>query len=168
MYLISARCADSLSNALITGGQGNQLYDCSDPTYSCIQDWAGGGTGNISDHPLFAAPGHNDLHVLSEVGRWDPVLGDWVTDAGTSPCIDGGDPLSRIGVELNPNGARINMGYYGGTTEASKSTSGIVQTVCTQYPAMDFNKDYKVDFADFTEFCDSWLECNLDPPELCW
>jgi hypothetical protein len=39
---------------------------------------------------------------------------------------------------------------------------------CTAYPAMDFNHDCKVDFADLAIFLDSWLECNLDPPEACW
>jgi len=147
---------------------GAQLYSISsEPTYSCIQDWAGGGIGNISDDPLFADPDSNDFHVLSEAGRWDPVLGDWVADATTSPCIDAGEPLSRIGVEPNPNGARINMGAYGGTSEAGKSPSGIVQPVCSEYPAMDFNKDCKVDFADFADICENWLECNLDPAQMC-
>ena len=60
------------------------------------------------------------------------------------------------------------MGAYGGTAEASKSASGIVQPVCTDYPAMDFNKDCKVDFEDFALFTQSWLDCNLDLPEACW
>jgi len=165
-------CDATIKNCIIwgntSGSDGAQLYDSSVPTYSCIQDWTGGGLGNISDDPLFAASDHNDFHVLSEAGRWGPSSGDWVTDAGTSPCIDAGDPLSRIGVELNPNGARINMGCYGGTVEASKSPSGVIQPVCIEYPALDFNKDCKFDFLDFGEICAKWLECNLDPPELCF
>jgi hypothetical protein len=39
---------------------------------------------------------------------------------------------------------------------------------CTAFPAMDFNRDCKVDFADLAIFADGWLECNLDPPETCW
>jgi len=165
-------CNGTIKNCIIwnntAGGDGNQLYSCSDPTYSCIQDWSGGGVGNISYDPLFADANSGDYHLLSAAGRWDPSLGDWVIDVATSPCIDGGDPLSRLGIELNPNGGRINMGFYGGTIEASKSTSGIVETVCTEYPATDFNKDCKVDFEDFAVFALSWLECNLDPPEACW
>jgi hypothetical protein len=42
-------------------------------------------------------------------------------DDVTSPCIDAGDPNSPVGDEPEPNGDRINMGAYGGTTEASKS-----------------------------------------------
>lgn len=40
--------------------------------------------------------------------------------------------------------------------------------VCTAKPAMDFNDDCKVDFADFAIFCMSWLDCGLDPPSACW
>ena len=116
----------------------------------------------------FADAGNNDYHLLSEAGRWDPIGEMWVLDAVTSPCIDGGDPLSRIGVERNPNGARINMGYFGGTAEASKSTSGIIQSICMEDLPMDVNKDCKVDFLDFVLFAGNWLNCNIDPPSLCW
>jgi hypothetical protein len=42
------------------------------------------------------------------------------------------------------------------------------EVVCTQRPAMDFNDDCKVDFKDLAIFMQSWLECNLVPPEACW
>ena len=60
------------------------------------------------------------------------------------------------------------MGVYGGTVEASKSISGIIEPVCVDPPAMDFNDDCKVDFRDFAMFTQSWLECGLDPNETCW
>jgi len=44
-----------------------------------------------------------------------------VLDDITSPCSDAGDPNSLVGDEPLLNGGRINMGAYGGTTEASKS-----------------------------------------------
>ncbi len=50
-------------------------------------------------------------------------------DAATSPCIDAGDPNSPVGDEPQPNGGRINMGAYGGTAEASKSSGGLVAAV---------------------------------------
>ena len=43
------------------------------PQYSCIQDWAGGGTGNISDYPQLVNPANGDFHLLA-----------------SSPCIDTG------------------------------------------------------------------------------
>lgn len=36
-------------------------------------------------------------------------------------------------------------------------------TLCTNRPEMDFNDDCKVDFEDFAVFCQSWLDCNLNP-----
>lgn len=42
------------------------------------------------------------------------------------------------------------------------------EAVCTAKPAMDFNDDCKVDFADFAIFCMSWLDCGLEPPSACW
>jgi hypothetical protein len=43
-------------------------------------------------------------------------------DAVNSPCIDAGDPLSDFLDEPYPNGRRINMGAYGNTSQASKSS----------------------------------------------
>jgi predicted outer membrane repeat protein len=110
--------------------------------YSDVQGgWAG--EGNINIDPYFAASGYwgdavdpavpvtsdyssaiwidGDYHVKSEVGRWDPIRGDWVRDEVASPCIDAGDPSSPVADEPQPNGGRVNMGAYGGTAEASKS-----------------------------------------------
>jgi len=89
-------------------------------TYSNIK---GGlvGEGNINVDPLFADPANGDYHLQSQAGRWDSISNTWGVDAVTSPCIDTGDPGMSIGLEPSPNGARINMGVYGGTVEASKS-----------------------------------------------
>jgi hypothetical protein len=65
-----------------------------------------------------------DYHLKSQAGRWDPNSKSWVMDDVTSPCIDAGDPNNPVGDEPEPNGGRINMGAYGGTSEASKSYFG--------------------------------------------
>jgi len=110
--------------------------------YSDIQGgWAG--WKNMSGDPRFAEPGYwtdaghpgqvvapdspdtmwiaGDYHLRSEAGRWDPWAVRWMTDDVTSPCIDAGDPEEPVGEEPEPNSARVNMGAYGGTSEASKS-----------------------------------------------
>ena len=79
--------------------------------------------GNIDDDPLFADPINNDFHLKSQAGRFDPNSQSWVIDDETSPCIDAGDPSIPVEEEPEPNGWIINMGAYGGTTEASKSES---------------------------------------------
>jgi len=133
------------------------------------------GTNDTSFNPLFAMPGYRDndgywvegdYHLRSTAGRW--TGSHWVFDDVNSPCIDAGDPNDDIGLEPNPNGGRINQGAYSGTSEASKSPSGIVKPFCKKYPAMDFNKDCRVDFEDFALFIRSWLDCNLDPQIVCW
>ena len=136
----------TISNCILWNG-GNEINawreDFADISivYSDIQGgWPG--EGNIDLDPSFADPGHwdpngtaddpnddfwvdGDYHLKSQSGRWDPISENWVIDDVTSPCIDAGDPSSPAAFEPFPNGGRINMGAYGGTTEASISPSGI-------------------------------------------
>ncbi|MDH7599728.1 MAG: leucine-rich repeat domain-containing protein [Sedimentisphaerales bacterium] len=91
------------------------------------------GVGNLSADPLFARAGRwvegeggviwewGDYHLRSGGGRWDAEVGVWQVDEVTSPCIDAGDPGIGVGYELEPNGGRVNLGAYGGTTQASRS-----------------------------------------------
>jgi hypothetical protein len=64
-----------------------------------------------------------DYHLQAQAGRWDPDTRTWVPDQLSSPCLDAGDPAGAVGSEPEPNGGRINLGLYGGTSEASKSSS---------------------------------------------
>ncbi|MBL7186818.1 MAG: right-handed parallel beta-helix repeat-containing protein [Phycisphaerae bacterium] len=86
------------------------------------------GQGNIDADPLFASPATGDYHLQSAYGRYDARLDRWVKDDNYiySPCIDAGDPQDPVGSEAFPNNSRINMGAYGGTTEASKSIGPLI------------------------------------------
>ncbi|HNS22521.1 MAG TPA: hypothetical protein PKH24_18605 [Sedimentisphaerales bacterium] len=106
-------------------------------TYSDVQGgWPG--MGNLNGDPLFADPGvwsnastpadpsddawvPADCHLQSAKGRFWPDFGWWLPDKKTSPCIDAGDPASPVGDEPTPNGGRVNLGAYGGTSQASLS-----------------------------------------------
>lgn len=126
-------------------------------TYSNVRgNWPG--DGNIDADPLFAGPANNDYHLKSQAGRWDPGSDTWVQDDVTSPCIDAGDPDSAIGLEPFPNGGVINMGAYGGRSQASKSYFG--EPVCQTIVAGDINGDCKVDYRDFVLLATHWLEDN--------
>ncbi|MGD8501647.1 MAG: hypothetical protein PVJ86_13430 [Phycisphaerales bacterium] len=133
------------------------------------------GNGNIDVDPCFAEPGYwdpngtpddpnddswvdGDYHLKSQAGRWDPNSQSWVQDDVTSPCIDAGDPNSPVGHEPFPNGGIINMGAYGGATEASKSYFG--EPICETITAGDINGDCKVDFNDLILVVAHWLEDN--------
>jgi hypothetical protein len=110
-----------ISNTILWDNTDGDLFGCR-ATYSCIER-GGEGEGNISADPLFADPDHGDYHIRSERGRYWPRFDIWVLDRATSPCVDAGDPASDISNEPMPNGGRINIGAYGGTTEASLSPS---------------------------------------------
>ncbi|MHC4474852.1 MAG: S8 family serine peptidase [Planctomycetota bacterium] len=147
-------CYGAITNCIIWGNTsvtfGDQLINSSAPTYSCIQHWIGGGTGNITSDPWFADPDANDFHLKSVAGRWDATIKSWVLDSATSPCIDKGDFSSPVGDEPYPNGGRINMGAYGGTAEASKAPAITCREAgeCAGHKSGDATCDGNLDLAD--------------------
>lgn len=91
-------------------------------------------TGNdkhtLTGDPLFAGP--EDFHPQSPAGRYLPGTGYVVNvTEGISPLIDAGRPSSSYGAEPSPNGARVNIGPYGNTAEASKTptTNGALHVI---------------------------------------
>lgn len=80
-------CNGPIHNCIIwqnTAPTGPQLFNCSNPTYSCIQDWTVGGTGNITSNPLLANPAVGDFHLTVN-----------------SPCIDaGGSVMVNLTVDF--------------------------------------------------------------------
>ncbi|MEN6306438.1 MAG: right-handed parallel beta-helix repeat-containing protein [Anaerohalosphaeraceae bacterium] len=152
------------------GIEGGQI------AYNCLWQNTGGlysgsvpGAGNVAVDPLFADKENGDYHLKSAVGRWDPETETWVVDEQTSLCIDGGDPADSTEQEPNPNGARINMGAFGGTSQASLSPNGngTIVPLCITRPAMDFDGDCVVGLSDFAAFAAEWLACGLEPAEAC-
>jgi hypothetical protein len=107
---------------------------------------------NIATDPNFALFGTGieanqwDFHLSSSVGRWDASIEVWVKDEFTSSCIDAGDPNSDYAKEPWPHGGRINMGAYGGTSQASMNGN-----------KADFNIDGAVNLVDFAAFAKRWL-----------
>ncbi len=143
----------------------------------CAVIW---GAGNIDVDPNFASFDHSgdwylwDFHLKSTAGRWGGNTQIWTQDLYTSPCIDAGDPNSDSIAEPWPNGKRINMGAYGGTTQASKNgnpadfdVSGVVDFVdlakfslkwfAEEYCIEDLTGNGVVDFADLIVFVKNWL-----------
>lgn len=83
------------------------------------QEESGQDLHSIGVDPLFVDEAGRDYHLKSIDGHWTAT--GYVADAETSPCIDSGSPLTTWTNEPDPNGARVNMGAYGNTTQASKS-----------------------------------------------
>ncbi len=139
-----------------------------------------GSSGNISVDPQFADTGNLDYHVVSQVGRWNPNAGEWVVDGNQSPCIDAGASGDDYKGELWPHGERVNMGAYGGTSQASMSLSGTGLPADVNYDGFvnmidysmlaglwqveqvllveDLNRDGKVDIMDVAELASQWLQ----------
>jgi hypothetical protein len=96
-----AYCNGTIQNCIIWGSivlPGGLIHNSSEPMYSCIQDWAEGGEGNIAEDPGFVdADGPDD----------DPLTYD-DNDChlrATSPCIDAGrnEGWMRGTVDLDGN-----------------------------------------------------------------
>ncbi|MHC4736193.1 MAG: hypothetical protein ACYTDW_17295 [Planctomycetota bacterium] len=125
--------------------------------YSCLQGWTNGhGGGNIGDDPLFADPLRGDFHLRSQRGRFMVFNGGFgpakelcVLDEQTSPCIDAGDPRIDFSAEPAQNGQRINIGAYGGTSQASASFWKM---------SSDGNRDLVVDVRDLKLIISHWLD----------
>ncbi|MBL7184939.1 MAG: hypothetical protein ISS70_01325 [Phycisphaerae bacterium] len=125
-------------------------------SYSCVQGGLAG-DGNIDTDPHFADPQNGDYRLKSQTGRWDPLGESWTQDDITSPCIDGGDPMSPIDLEPFPTGGFVNMGAYGGTPQASKPYFGH-QAPCESIVAGDLNGDCQVDRADLAIMALHWTD----------
>lgn len=158
-----------------TGG----LYGPAQTSYNCWWANVGGtfGGGAVSGphalvkNPAFASSGSwdgdeytpGDYHLLSKAGRYDSHLRQWLYDSIDSPCIDAGDPNSTTGDEPYPNGDTPNLGAYGRTEQASRSSSG-QQIVCTEQIDQDLDGDCKVDYRDTALFAAHWGQTlPLDP-----
>jgi len=138
----------------IEGGQGSASVSANS-TLTWLE-------GNIDSNPQFADPGNLDYHLKSGAGRWDPTGELWVYDDVNSPCIDAGtsylvdDPnygysgLIDYRRELWPHGKLINIGAYGGTPQASMSTSPAGN-------AADTNNDGAVNGGDLLLVARMWL-----------
>ncbi|GAF89111.1 unnamed protein product, partial [marine sediment metagenome] len=147
----------AVTNCILWDGTPEEIYvfDGSPVVTYCNVQGGFPGTGNINSDPCFADtsssdPNKWDYHLQSQAGRWDPNVSEWVTDANTSLCIDAGDPNSDWTAELWPHGKRINMGAYGGTSQASMSLSDAGNIA-------DLNNSNSVGYTDLMLLANKWL-----------
>lgn len=76
----------------------------------------------IPGNPQMADPDRFDYHLKTEqtLGRVT-TNGTRTADSVSSPLLDAGNPASGFSLEPAPSGGRINIGRFGGTTEASSA-----------------------------------------------
>ena len=92
-------------NSAPSGAQINNSYS---PEYSCIQNWTGGGTGNISLNPLFVDADNGNFYLLAA----SPCI-DAGMDAGIYYDIEGNiRPFDLPGIDNNGPLPEFDMGAY--------------------------------------------------------
>ena len=109
----------SITNSIFWDNINGDLFGCV-ALYSIVEDVEPG------LDPLFADSNTGDYRLKSQRGRYSRGLDLWVVDVVTSPGIDGGDPAIDPYNEPLFNGDRINIGAYGGTSQASMSNFIVV------------------------------------------
>jgi hypothetical protein len=128
----------TISNCILWGNDTGQLNNNCTATYSCIQNWTGGGT-NISSDPCFVYAGDtNDYHI-----------------ARNSLCIDAGDAGQSYDGETDIDGEPRVMDGDGNDSE-------IVDMGADEFsghPA-DYNRDGTVNFLDYAIFANAWHTNN--------
>jgi hypothetical protein len=113
-------CTGPVANCIVwanTAPGDAQLRTSSVPTYSCIQDWTGGGDGNITSDPRFVDSNgpddnwttyeDNDYHLLSD----SPCIDEGTNSVLTPPGLDMDGNL-RIARWKYPLVAIVDMGAY--------------------------------------------------------
>jgi len=107
-----------------------EIYNSEIEDLALWQSVTGRDFQSTESFPAFADEANDDFHLRSIGGRYDPTTGllpdnpaAWVNDTLTSLGVDGGDPGDPVGDESSLNGGRVNIGAYGGTSEASRSLS---------------------------------------------
>lgn len=180
-------CSGVVENCIIISNVGNnpffpQVESCPQIRYCCFMN--GNDNGNFDTDPLFVQYGHwhdnftpwdpsddiwteGDYHLKSAGWRWDTVTEQWTWDGETSLCIDAGNPGMALGDELMPGeidsgnirgrNVRINMGAYGGTSEASLAPPGWA-LLC------DLDNSGNADINDFISMVELWLQTGGNQP----
>jgi hypothetical protein len=117
----------------------NCFYNCGDNFYDAI--------GSTADQS-------HSTDIFLGPRLTDPANGD-ISLQSDSPCLNAGEPT-----------------LYGGLTDIGvwqgKSVVRNLPSNCTAPLEMDLNDDCRVDLRDLSLFAQSWLDCNLAPPSMCW
>ncbi len=108
----------TIKNSLVTGNDVGLDSEGTGDLASSYDDLF----GNTTDYKGLSA-GTGDLKAavaFVDLARHNLML------AGPQPSTDQGDPADAVGEEPTPNGARINLGAFGGTADAELSTPAAV------------------------------------------
>jgi hypothetical protein len=160
-----AGSAPDISNCILYNNAGDDLFQCA-AQYSCVET-GGAGLGNITGDPCFVDANNGDYHLKSEGWRWAAGGSGWTWDEVTSPCIDHGNPGTPLrnepmSVPRDPDNiygvnVRVNMGAYGGTSQASIPPHGWALLA-------DLNNDRRLNWLDLAAQVEDWLQYDNEQP----
>ncbi len=124
-------CKGSIKNCIVWQHRYLEVFYCAQPTYSCIQSWTGGGTGNISSDPELVDPDNGDFNLQA-----------------SSPCIDAGCYINGISQDfegdLRPwDGTPVPRGdgsdFDIGADEFTGPVPTPIPTPCIIYVPIDYS-----------------------------
>ena len=120
-------------------------------------------------------------------GQWHHVAGTWSGQKVTL-YVDG-EIDAQVSSSDSVNATADPMWIGGRSDSTSRYWDGLIDDVriysyalseaeikdimagdtgCSEYSYADYDRDCKVDIADFEVLCQNWLECNIVPEEYCW
>ena len=108
----------TIKNSLVTGNDVGLDSEGTGDLASSYDDLF----GNTTDYKGLVA-GAGDLATAV---TFVDLAGHNLMLAGPQPSTDQGDPADAVGEEPTPNGARINLGAFGGTADAELSAPATV------------------------------------------
>ncbi|MHC4501197.1 MAG: right-handed parallel beta-helix repeat-containing protein, partial [Planctomycetota bacterium] len=154
-----------ITNSIFWNNRDADLLVC-DARYSCIERGSPG-QGNISIDPCFVDADNGDYRLKSEGWRWDETRASWTWGDVTSLCIDAGNPGTPLhnepeSIAQDPNNVwgvnlRVNMGAYGGTSQASIPPHGWALLA-------DLNNDRRLNWFDLAAQLEDWLQYDNEQP----
>jgi len=108
-----------------------QLYDCVEPSYSCIQDWTGVGQGNIMDEPQLVDPENGNFHLF-------PI----------SPCVDAGTYIDELIEDFEGDPRPIGAGFDIGADESAVGAIDTDNDGMPDFWEMRYSLDWETDDAN--------------------
>ncbi len=122
----------SISNSIFWANTGSaiEVLSGSETTTYSIVEGGNGGTGNLDQNPLFAAPASADFHL-----QWG------------SPAIDSGDPVS----DSDPDGTNTDMGvyYYDQSYQPPNAPTGLAFTPAAADVTLQWTANPEVDLTGY-------------------
>ena len=145
---------------------GDQLYSSSEPNYSCIEGWSGGGTGNITSDPCFVSAGYwADANDPNTVVAPDDPNTVWVDGfyrlARNSPCIDAGDNGSVPGV-ITTDLSGLPRFIDTCTADTGSGTAPLVDMGAYEFLPADIDGSGSVNMRDYSVLAAIWLQTSCE------